>query len=389
MAKKRLVLAGIVGRYPVGGVTWCTLHYVAGFQRLGYDVFYLEDTGECGFDPVSNAIAKDPCYAINYLRRHLEIVGLQDSWAYVDHEGRFHGTSRQRVAEICREADMMVNLSGGCWFARPEYEGVCKIFIDTDPGFHQLRLAENRPLDKNWTGYESYEEFFSSYDTLFTFALNIESPTCRLAETPFRWHSTIQPLALEFWPVVPTPPRAPTTAILSWQIDSFSEIGKGKGGEILRMIDLPAKCPHRILLAIAGQAPLDLLCQHGWETTDAVAATIDPFAYRSFIQKSKAELGFAKAMYIETNSGWFSDRTECYLASGRPALVRDTGFGNVLPCGEGLLTFSDEGGILKGMEEIERNYALHCRQARAIAEEYFDSDKVLSQLIEKAFGNHG
>ena len=382
MSNKRLILAGIIGRFPVGGVTWCALHYIAGFQRLGYEVFYLEDTGECGFDPISNAITKDPSYAINYIRRHLEMVGLQDSWAYVDHRGGFHGKSLQQVAEICREADVMVNLSGGCWFARPEYQGVRKVFIDTDPGYTQFQISERRTLDSKWTGYSSFSDFFSTYHTLFTFALNAESTSCQLPESPFQWHPTIQPLALEFWPVVPPPADAPYTTILSWRIDSFQGMGQGKGGEILRVIDLPSKSPQRIKLGISGRVPKDLLTKNGWELTDAVEATIDPFAYRAFIQASRAELGFAKAMYIKTHSGWFSDRTQCYLASGRPALVGDTGFSDVLPCGEGLLKYSSEQEILEGMQSIEQDYVRHSRRAREIAEEYFSADKVLRNLLQ-------
>ena len=387
MTKPRLILAGIIGRYPVGGVTWCALHYIAGFQSLGHEVFYLEDTGECGFDPVTNRISRDPSYAVHYIRRQLGIVGLQDTWAYIDYRGRYHGKSRRQVADACREADLMVNLSGGCWFARPEYDSLRKIFIDTDPGFTQRNIAEAPALDSKWaerTGFESYHEFFSSYDRLFTFALNVAAPNCCLPETDFRWFPTIQPLALEFWPVVEPPVQGAFTTILSWRTDSFRGMGKGKAGELFRMIDLPKKSPQRIRLAIAGQPPIDLLSRHGWQLTDAVAETRDPYAYRSFIQGSKAELGFAKAMYVETHSGWFSDRTECYLATGRPALVRDTGFCDILPCGKGLLTFADEEGILAGMEEIESDYERHRRRAREIAEEYFKADVVVGNLLQTA-----
>ena len=384
MSKKRLILAGIIGRYPVGGVTWCALHYIAGFQGLGYEVFYFEDTGECGFDPMTNGISTDPAYATRYIRRHLEIVGLENAWSYVDHTGRYHGKTHTEVSAICHRADLMVNLSGGCWFARPEYEHLPKIFIDTDPGFTQRGIAEGKRLDAHWTGFESYTEYFSTYDALFTFALNVNHPSCGLDKTPFHWHPTMQPLALRFWPVTPTSVSAPYTTVMSWRIDSFSGMGKGKQGELFRMIDLPKKCHQRLKLAIAGQAPIDLLSRHGWEIIDAVAASIDPFAYRSFIQASRAELGFAKAMYVETHSGWFSDRTQCYLASGRPALVRDTGFSQILPCGEGLIAFSNEQEILDGMEEIERDYALHCRQARELAETYFSAEKVLRNLLQTA-----
>ena len=376
MARKRLVLAGIVGRYPVGGVTWCALQYIAGFQRLGYDVFYLEDTGECNFDPVQNAIATDPAYALDYIRRQLALVGLEDSWAYVDYQGRYHGKTRAQVAEACRSADLMVNLSGGCWMVRPEYEGLSKIFIDTDPGFTQQAIAD---AGEGW-----YRDFFGAHDALFTFALLAEDARCSLPETPFRWHPTIQPVELDFWPVTSAPPDAPFTTILSWTTDSFPGIGKGKDDEILRLIALPERMSERILLAIAGQPPTELLAQHGWELTDAVRATIDAKAYRRFIQSSKAELGFAKAMYVETCSGWFSDRTQCYLASGRPALVRETGFSDVLPAGEGLLSFEDAEGILEGIERIAADYERHGRRAREIAEEHFAGPPVLRSLLQTA-----
>jgi hypothetical protein len=376
MARKRLVLAGIVGRYPVGGVTWCALQYIAGFQRLGYDVFYLEDTGECNFDPIQNAIATDPAYALDYIRRQLALVGLEDSWAYVDYEGGYHGKTQAQVAEACGAADLMVNLSGGCWMMRPEYEKVPKVFVDTDPGFTQQAIAD---AGEGW-----YRDFFAAHDALFTFALRIDDPTCTVAETPFRWHPTIQPVELDFWPVTPAPQDGAFTTILSWTTDSFPGIGKGKGDELLRLIELPGQTSERILLAIAGKPPTDVLAEHGWGLTDAVQATIDTASYRRFIQGSKAELGFAKAMYVETRSGWFSDRTQCYLASGRPALVRETGFSDVLPVGEGLLSFEDAEEILEGIERISADYELHARLAREIAEEHFAGETVLRSLLEAA-----
>jgi hypothetical protein len=376
LARKRLVLAGIVGRYPVGGVTWCALQYIAGFQRLGYDVFYLEDTGECNFDPVQNAIATDPAYALDYIRRQLALVGLEDSWAYVDYEGGYNGKTRAQVAEACRSADLMVNLSGGCWMVKPEYEALSKIFIDTDPGFTQQAVAE---AGEGW-----YRDFFAAHDALFTFALCADDRSCNLPKTPFRWHPTIQPVELDFWPVTSAPRDAPFTTILSWTTDSFPGIGKGKEDEILRLTEVPERTSERILLAIAGKPPIQLLAEHGWELTDALRATVDAEAYRRFIQASKAELGFAKAMYVETRSGWFSDRTQCYLASGRPALVRETGFSDVLPVGEGLLSFEDADGILEGIESIAGEYELHCRRAREIAEEHFAGETVLRSLLQTA-----
>lgn len=377
MSRRLCVLAGVLGRFPVGGVTWCALHYIAGLQRLGWDVFYLEDTGECPYDPVANAITTDPSYTVRYMRRELARVGLDESFAYVDHRGRrWYGSSRTRVAEVCRSADLLVNLSGGCWSTRPEYEDVHKVFIDTDPGFTQQTIADAGPGE--------YRDWLASHDAHFTFATNAGALDCRLPETPFDWQPTVQPLALEFWPVVPAPADAPFSTVLSWRIESFPGMGKGKAAELLRLRDLPAQSGRRLRLAVAGHAPRELLEASGWEVRDAVAATIDPDAYRSFIQESKAELGFAKAMYVETRSGWFSDRTQCYLASGRPALVRDTGFSAAIPTGEGLLAFDDADGVLAGIEEIERDYERHAHAARELAAERFDAAKVVGDLLERA-----
>ncbi|MFN2612976.1 MAG: glycosyltransferase, partial [Solirubrobacterales bacterium] len=288
----------------------------------------------------------------------------------------YHGRSREQVAAICRDADLMVNLSGGCWFPRPEYERLPKIFIDTDPGFTQQAIVD---AGDGW-----YRDFFAGHDTLYTFALGIEEEECTLPETGFRWHPTVQPVELDFWPWTPVPVDAPFSTILSWTTDSFPGMGKGKGEEMLRMIGLPERSEERIQLAVAGQPPTQLLAEHGWELSDAVEATIDADAYRRFIQASKAELGFAKAMYVETRSGWFSDRTQCYLASGRPALVRETGFSSVIPIGEGLLAFEDVEGILEGIERIGGDYERHSRRARELASEHFAAGKVLSALLETA-----
>jgi hypothetical protein len=375
--RTRLVLAGIIGRYPVGGVTWCALHYLAALRQQGYELLYLEDTGECPFDPIANAISTDPSYATRYLERHLALIGLEQSWTYVDHEGRYHGRSRDDVVAFCRDAGAMINLSGGCWIARPEYDRLRKVFIDTDPGFTQRAIVETKDA---W-----YREFFAAQDALFTFALNIGRPDCTIPATPFRWHPTVQPVVLGFWPMVSAPTDGAYTTIMSWRIDNFGVTGKG--ADILRLIGVPAQSGRRVRLAIAGQAPADALAQlnrHGWETTDAVTASIDADAYRRFIQASRAELGFAKSMYVETRSGWFSDRTQCYLASGRPAIVRDTGVGTAIPTGEGLFTFSDEADVVRAMAAVEGEYDRHARAARAVAEEYFAAEKVVRRLLDRA-----
>ena len=273
MPKTSLIVAGMHGAIPRRRCHLVIFTVYRGFQRLGYEVFYLEDTGECGYDPIANQISQDPSYAVHYIHQQLKTIGLEDRWAYIDHLGRYHGKTKEQVWAICRQSDLMVNVSGGCWFARPEYDSLKKIFIDTDPGFHHLSIAEDQAMDKELTGYESYSEYFDSYDTLFTFGLNIGHSSCQMATTPFRG---IRLCNLWFWifgrwSLHLTWLRFPPFSVGILTVSPGGK--KEKSREILQMIDLPSKCSQSIVLAIAGQAPLDLLRQHGWGLTDAVATT--------------------------------------------------------------------------------------------------------------------
>jgi hypothetical protein len=167
---------------------------------------------------------------------------------------------------------------------------------------------------------------------------------------------------------------------MSWQIESFADVGGNKDQEFLKYLDLPSQTSQPFELAING--PQRLLREHGWATVDAMQVSRTPWGYRDFIHHSKAEFGVAKHTYVANRSGWFSDRTECYLASGRPALVQDTGWSAHLPHGEGLLAFSSEDEVLAGIERINGNYQTHARRAREIAREHFDAATILPSLLD-------
>ena len=294
-----------MGQFPVGGVTWSYLHYIKGFQRLGFEVFYLEDTGEWGFDPQIGQFLEDPSYATKYIHETLKKIGLEHAWTFIDSMGQYYGQTQQQVRKICQQAELLVNVSGGCWFARPEYEHLTKIFVDTDPGFHQMRIVHEAKMDKRKTGFESVRDFFASYDRLFTWGSNINGPTCQIAKTSFHWEPTLPPVVLDSWPVMVAHSTGPYTTLFSWRNNSFSDQEKSKSRGILSFLDLPQKISQRIVLALGGNAPLDLLRQHSWEVTDAIQTSLAPDVYQSFIQNSKAELGFAKSLYVESVGGWF------------------------------------------------------------------------------------
>jgi hypothetical protein len=334
-------------------------------------VFYIEDTGEVVYDPVLDTRSIDPSYGTKYIHAALEPFGLGDRWSFVNYDGTYHGQDAGTVRRFCAEADLYLNLSGGSWFWRDEYARIPRsAFIDSDPAFTQLSLAKNEP----W-----YVEFFTRFSRLFTFGSNIGTAACDVPVGPFNWHRTWQPVTLGDWSNdLAFVDRFST--VMTWKIESFTDVGGNKDQEFVRFIDLPSRTSQPFELAVNG--PQTLLRAHGWSTVDAMSVSRSLWDYREFIQRSKAEFGVAKHTYVSTHSGWFSDRTECYLAAGRPALVQDTGWSAHLPAGDGLLAFSDVEGALAGIDRIHRDYPAHARRAREIAAAHFAAEVVLPDLLE-------
>ena len=369
----RILFAGIIARYPFGGVTWCSLMYLLGLRALGHEVFYIEDTGECIYDPVRNTRATDPRYGTTYIHDALAPFGLGECWSFVNYDGTYHGRRAEDVRRFAADADLFINLSGGAWFWRDEYAGIPrKVFIDSDPAFTQLAIHKAEP----W-----YVEFFRRFDHLFTFGANIGTPASTIPAGAFTWRKTWQPITLDEWRTS-SAPRDRFTTVMTWQIESFADVGGNKDQEFVKFIDLPSKTAQPFELAING--PQTLLRRHGWDTVDAMAVSRTPDGYREFIHGSKAEFGVAKQTYVAHRTGWFSDRTECYLASGRPALVQDTGWTAHVPSGEGLLAFSTVEDALAGIDAINSDYPRHARRASDIARQHFDAARVLPKLLDEA-----
>jgi hypothetical protein len=370
----KIVFAGIIARYPYGGVTWCSLMYLLGLRALGHDVLYIEDTGECIYDPDQDSRSLDPSYGTRYIHNALEPFGLGDRWSFVNYDGTYHGRSREAVHAWCGDADLFVNLSGGSWFWRDEYVRIPRrVFVDSDPVFTQLAIAK---------GEAWYVDFFRGFDHLFTFGANIGTPASDVPTGEFTWHKTWQPVVTELWRTETAPIGDRFTTVMTWKIESFTDVDGNKDREFMRFIDLPAHTGDRFELAING--PQRLLQEHGWSTIDATSVSRSLWDYRDFIQGSKAEFGVAKHAYVSRRSGWFSDRTECYLAAGRPALVQDTGWSRHVPPGTGLIGFSTPGEALDGLDRLDADYALHARGAREIAREHFDASRVLQPFLETA-----
>jgi hypothetical protein len=372
----KVLLAGIVARHPFGGVAWCSLMYLLGLRALGHDVFYVEDTGECVYDLDRNTISTDPAYGLRHIQGALAPYGLGERWSFVNYDGTWHGAPRERVRAFCADADLFLNLSGGSWFWRDEYAAIPrKAFIDSDPAFTQLALAGEVP----W-----YRAFFERFDSLFTFGANVGTPRSALPTSGFTWHHTWQPVVLAEWDTTAPPRDNRFTTVMTWQMQSFADVGGNKDQQFLRVLDLPRRAGDRFHLAVNG--PHELLQAHGWRTVPAMEVSRGLLDYRRFIQQSYAEISVAKHTYVQSRSGWFSDRTECYLAAGRPAVVQDTGWTAHLPDGQGLLSFNSIEEAEDAMHRVDADYDGHCRAAREVAREHFDAARVLPRLLERACG---
>ncbi len=382
----RVILAGIIGRYPWGGVTWCSLMYLLGFRRLGHDVYYLEDTLEANYDPEIDALATDPRYALDYIDRSLRPFGFGDRWCYVDYQGGHHGIEAERWRRICRDADLFVVLSGGCWVWRDHYRAIAvKAFIDSDPGFTQLALDNARRAAPHNARARWYVDFFRGFDRLFTFGGHVGSPRCDVPTGDFVWRPTCQPICVDLWtpPSGALPPRNVWTTVMTWKIESFTDVGGNKDEEFLAVVDLANRCRSaggpEVELALNG--PREFLAARGWRCVDAFAVSRDLWRYHSYLSTSRGEFSVAKRTYVRHRTGWFSDRTACYLALGRPAVVQDTGWSELIPAGRGLLAWGNAEEAREALERVERDYAAHARAAREVACERFDDRVVLQKLL--------
>lgn len=386
----RIAVTGLAATYPFGGVFWDYLQYPLGLRRLGHDVLYIEDTGKWCYDPTANTFVEDGGRNASYLGRQISALdpGLSDRWFFRDATGKTYGRSWREVADFCRSADLFLHISASCWM-REEHLAAEKVaFIDSDPMYTQASLLAGTPEEAR----ERVDWWRRHHDVFFTFGENIGAPDCKVPPGPFDWIPTRQPIVLDLFRDAAVPVgarRRVLTTVASWEPAEAGFVAdgtayRGKSAEFDRLIDLPSHSPVPIELAMSGPAPADRLRKKGWGLLDAYEVSREPWVYRDYLANSLGEWSVAKNAYVASRSGWFSCRTACYLALGVPAVVQDTGF--AIPAGEGVLTFGTREEAADAIQRLARDPARHAKAARAIAEEYFDSDKVLARLIDQAQG---
>jgi hypothetical protein len=380
-SKLRIIVTGLIAQYPLGGVTWDYLQYALGLAQLGHEVYYLEDTGQWPYNPLEGGVAKDCTFNVAYLAGLMSRFGLAEQWAYrFPWQSQWFGLPDAKRQEVIRSADLLINISGT--LERPEeYRQARRLaYIDSDPVFTQVKLAR---------GQLDFRKWIDIHDVQFSFG---ECLSAAVPETGHDWHPTRQPIVLSEWRPEATY-RDVFTTVMNWT--SYKPVVYGhqsygqKDMEFVRFRELPSLvAPTRLELAVntgkTRRTPRQLLAHKGWHVVDPAEVCPDLDTYRHYIESSKAEWSVAKNGYVLGQPGWFSCRSACYLAAGRPVAVQDTGFSAVLPVGEGLLTFTTVEEAVAAINEIEANYARHAKAARTLAVEYFDAAKVLTRLIDEA-----
>jgi hypothetical protein len=384
--RKLLVVLGMMGRCPFGGQTWLYLNWLRGLQKLGHDVYYVEDDATWPYDPGVDTITDDPAYAVSYLQRVLERIGLGDRWAYRPlYRGteECFGLSVERLRALYRDCDALLNVCGATVLNDDHRKARRRIYVETDPVTNQLELAN---------GKEKTRAVLAEHDTIVTYGENYGEPDCGVPMVGgFTYLKTRQPIDLELWPMSFDPKAPHYTTIGNWKQKGHDVEWNGqtyywsKHHEFLKFVSLPRRRPKEsfeLCVNIDDEGDRKRLLDNGWRLTVPLKLSLDPWGYQEFFRSSRAEWTVAKDQNVRLRSGWFSERDACYLASGKPVIAQSTGFEKVLPCGEGLFAFRAMDDVLAAVDIIETNYERACRAAREIAVEHLEAGKVCAKFIE-------
>lgn len=377
--RELIAIAGSLAQQPGrGGHTWVFLQYLRGLRELGYEVFFLDhlDRATCTDrqgSPVTIEASWNVAYTLDVMKRY----GLERDFTLLDGTGsRVAGVDRTEAVARLRRAAMLINVMG--YLRDDELLGAAsrRVFLDIDPGFgqmwHDLQLAD----------------IFAGHDAFVTIGENIGRDGCTVPTCGRHWITSPPPVVLSDWPSVPSGSKFTTVA--SWRglfgpVTFDGEVHGLRVHEFRKFLAIPqrTRTPFEIALDIDPTEMRDIaaLKDHGWQLVDPRHVAVDPVSYQTYIQQSRAEFSVAKNLYVRTRGGWLSDRSLCYLASGKPVVAQDTGFTRRYPTNEGLVPFRTFDEAAAAVESIQSDYKRHARAARAVAEEFFDSRKVLTRLL--------
>lgn len=382
--RMKVIVTGMIGTFPLGGVAWDYCQYAAGLERLGLEVYYLEDSGvdTYVFVPTTQTFELNPDYGASFIRESLTAFSdtLANRWHFRSSGGRTYGMSCEEIADVAHDADVLINVSGATLLRDAYRRCRRKVFIDTDPGWNHFRTFpqwDRKPPAERPLGFRSHDHFF-------TFAERIHESDCPLPGFGLKWHATRHPVLPDKW--APLGAGECYTTIMSWNtyrkpVDGVGRRYGAKEMEFDKIERLAGRAKRPLEVAVNCNAPKARWQELGWSVVHGATKSRTVQAYHDYVAGSRGELSVAKNIYVATKSGWFSGRSACYLASGRPVILQDTGFSQFIPTGEGLLAFSDTEGAATALDRIESDYATHARRARQIAETFLDSRLVLGNLL--------
>jgi hypothetical protein len=379
----KIIVSGILFWYPLAGVTFQFLHYLIGLRRLGYDVFYVEDSGRHVYDPALNDTTSWADGNVAKVAPVLEAHGFAGKWAFrgAYPGGKCFGLSETALAQLYRDADALINVTGAQEL-RDEHRRIARrIYVESDPFQLQVRASRGEPAAR---------AALEGHDTLFSFGESLGRPGCDVPTSGLTWRATRQPVEIDLWRHQ-FHPGARYTTITTWHNSGKDIEYRGetyywtKDREFEKVLALPMRSKASFELAVSADGGVqDRLRRHGWTHRDALVVSSDLDGYRRYIQSSRGEFTVARDQYCRPGTGWFSDRTACYLAAGRPVITQETGFSHHLPTGRGLFAWKTLDDVLAAVEAIEADYAGHCAAAAELAAEYFGAEKVLGRLMAEA-----
>jgi hypothetical protein len=383
--KGKVIVFGIIFWYPLAGVTYQFLHYLIGLRRLGYDVYYVEDSGRWVYHADSYEFTPDASDNIAAVAPILQAHGFEGKWAFRGNYpgGQCYGMTEENLLKLYREADAFLNVTASQELREEHLVCPRRIYVETDPFAVQIKVAQ---------GDEPTLAALAAHDIHFSYGENLGAPDCSVPVERFTWLPTRQPVAMELWetPCKPSAGSAYST-ITTWHNKGKDLTFRGevyywtKDREFLKFIDLPRRRPVPFELATVVDEPTErLLRSHHWNIVHSLPVSRDVNRYRDYIQQSRGEFTVTKDQVVRPLTGWFSDRSCCYLAAGRPVITQETGFNKTLPTGKGLFGFRTMEDILAAVDTIESDYEGSCRAARDIAAEYFAAERVLGSLMARA-----
>jgi len=380
---KRIMMSGSIASSGRGyaGNTWAFLQYLLGFRRLGFDTYYIEHI------PASDYVnEQDEPVSLPHSVNASHFRALVDRFDLADHAGlltrdgsNYIGLSLSDFEKLAPDIDLLLNASGHLLLKSLLGKMRRRIYLDMDPGYSQI-----------WQEQYGFDMNLNDHDVYVTVGLNLGKPDCPLPTCGFDWQSTIPPVVLAEWTTVQPPGKAYST-VADWR--GFGPVEWGgvwynqKADEFKRIVDLPhhVAVPLELCLFIhPDEADRIDLERSGWRLVSPRLHAATPDSYRDYIFASRGEFTVVKHGYAAGRTGWFSDRSACYLAAGRPVIVQDTGIGRYLPTGLGLLTFTDTEDAAAAIDAVESNYNRHAAAAAAFAREFLDSDIVLGRFLRLA-----